>query len=668
VNRDDLALYVMGEHDDAAALERALAGDEAARAELADEARFDLLLRDAAAAATFCPACGDLVHDHARCDACGAAAAPGGYRVERVLVANAHGRMYVARDADGKQVALKELAFVHAPTLDAIAAFEREAKLVRALAHPGIPRFVASFEEGEGVHARYYLAQELVVGQALDARLADHFYSEAEIVDLARRVLTILVYLQSVSPMIIHRDVKPANLIVRADGAIALVDFGAAHVQGSTAGSTTIGTFGYMPIEQLAGIVDATTDVYALGATLVHLLSRQEPWKVLHESNVALNVSRPLRAFVNRLVAKDPNARFRDAATALAALDTLGAAAPRRKRWATIALAGAAAVAVGGGVAGLHAHYRHANDAEPEPTPAIAPVPVRPAPPQPPLILTPVATASLPAVKTMDIDFDRVPLVDALLQVASSCEYNLVAPASLDAKVTMKMSRVGCDQGMTALLDAHDLSYVYRNGIVRVASRAELVAHPNEPVLALGDSLPARHVMVTYSAKQSVHEVLEFLAGDGGKLDLVFPKDESRIAVRFSNVSWREALDVVLAAESLGYRYDKTTKQLVVTRTTPAPPAPVPTGTPISDSLSRIDISEGLAKAKGAVMACGKRAPDAHGIVKVHVEVAPDGRVASATISATPDDALGECVVREVKKATFAKTTNGGSFTYPYKF
>src|SRR5258708_7367275 len=219
--------------------------------------RGKLLLRDAAAAAAFCPACRDLVRD-ARCDTCGAAARPGGYRVERVLVANAHGRMYVARDGDGKQVALKELAFVHAPTLDAVAAFEREAKLVRALEHPAIPRFVASFEEGAGVHARYYLAQELVAGEALDARFADHFYTEAEILDLARQVLDILVYLQSLSPMVIHRDVKPANLLRRGDGTIALVDFGAAYVQGSTAGATTIGTFGYMPVEQLAGIVDAT--------------------------------------------------------------------------------------------------------------------------------------------------------------------------------------------------------------------------------------------------------------------------------------------------------------------------------------------------------------------------------------------------------------------------
>ncbi|HWU85653.1 MAG TPA: serine/threonine-protein kinase [Kofleriaceae bacterium] len=319
--RDQLELYVMGEHDDPAAIEQALTGDDAARAFLASEARFETLLRDAAAAAAFCPGCGDLVRAE-RCDACGAALRPGGYTVERVLVGNAHGRMYVARDTNGSQVALKELAFVQSPTLSAIAAFEREAKVLRALEHASIPRFVASFEEGAGVHVRYYLAQELVTGESLDARLGNHWFTEVEIIEIARQVLRVLVYLQSLSPMVIHRDIKPANLIARTDGSIAVVDFGAAHVQGTTAGSTSIGTFGYMPIEQLAGIIDATTDPYALGASLLHLLTRREPWRILQESSFEhVNISPALRGFLGTLVAPEPRHRFSNAAAALEALE-----------------------------------------------------------------------------------------------------------------------------------------------------------------------------------------------------------------------------------------------------------------------------------------------------------------------------------------------------------
>jgi protein kinase-like protein len=351
MNREDLELYVMGMYDgDIATLERELADDAGARAVVAEEAQLELLLRDAAAAATFCPACDDLVSS-ARCHACGAAIRPGGYTVERVLVSNAHGRMYAARDVDGKQVALKELVFVQSPTVEALAAFEREARFLRALEHPAIPRFCASFQEEAGVHTRYYLAQELVTGEALDRRLEDHFFSEAEILGIARQVLDVLVYLQGLSPMVIHRDIKPANLVVQPDGTIAVVDFGAAHVQGMTVGSTAIGTFGYMPLEQLAGEVDATTDVYALGASLLHLLTRREPWRLLQSgllADVQPNVGRRTRALLARMVAPNPRDRFRSAAEALAALDRLEHRKPsaRMSRPALAPLAAASSLVV----------------------------------------------------------------------------------------------------------------------------------------------------------------------------------------------------------------------------------------------------------------------------------------------------------------------------------
>jgi Protein kinase domain len=361
--REALELYVMGMYDgDVAALERELAEDPAARAIVADEARLDLLLRDAAAAATFCPACDELVRG-ARCEVCGAAVRPGGYAVDRVLVSNAHGRMYAARDVDGKQVALKELVFVQSPSVEALAAFEREARFLRALDHPAIPRFCASFQEETGVRTRYYLAQELVVGEPLDDRLEEHFFSEAEIAGIARQVLDVLVYLQALSPMVIHRDIKPANLLRRPDGTIAVVDFGAAHVQGMTVGSTAIGTFGYMPLEQLAGEVDATTDLYALGASLLHLLTRREPWRLLQSGLLAdadPNVGRRMRTFLATLVAPNPRDRFRSAAEARDALDRLERGRGLRRnrflgvRWRVprpvlLAAAGAALMAAGVG-------------------------------------------------------------------------------------------------------------------------------------------------------------------------------------------------------------------------------------------------------------------------------------------------------------------------------
>jgi hypothetical protein len=259
---------------------------------------------------------------------------------------------------------LKELAFVQTPTLDAIAMFEREAKFLRALEHPAIPRFRASFEEGTGVNTRYYLAQELVTGESLAHKLDDHFFTETEVLAIARQVLEVLVYLQSLSPMVIHRDIKPANLIQKPDGTIAVVDFGAAHVQGTTAGSTSIGTFGYMPIEQLAGQVDATTDVYALGASLIHLLSRHEPWRLLQGSSSleGINVSRSVRDFLQKIVNTDPAHRFPNAQAALAGLDgavrgdrILPIAQKPRRRYQRSAVIAAGALGVAAAGYGAHA-------------------------------------------------------------------------------------------------------------------------------------------------------------------------------------------------------------------------------------------------------------------------------------------------------------------------
>lgn len=87
----------------------------------------------------------------------------------------------------------------------------------------------------------------------------------------------------------------------------------------------------------------------------------------------------------------------------------------------------------------------------------------------------------------------------------------------------------------------------------------------------------------------------------------------------------------------------------------------------VPDSLDRAMISEGIAEAKARVMSCDGKSV-AKGIVKVSVEVSPNGDVTSVTVKQTPDESLGDCVAGEMKKATFAKTLTGGSFAYPFTF
>jgi len=88
----------------------------------------------------------------------------------------------------------------------------------------------------------------------------------------------------------------------------------------------------------------------------------------------------------------------------------------------------------------------------------------------------------------------------------------------------------------------------------------------------------------------------------------------------------------------------------------------------VPDNLDRAAISAGILSVKPKVVECGKQAPDVKGKVKIKVVVAPAGTVTSATISDTPDEALGACVATVVKAAKFGATKNGGTFSYPFVF
>jgi serine/threonine protein kinase len=207
--------------------------------------------------------------------------------------------------------------------------------VLRALDHPDIPRFLASFQEGTGVGTRLYLAQEFLEGESLLQRIERERFDEDEAWQLAEQVLETLTSLHQRTPALVHRDIKPANLILRPSGRVALVDFGAARqlTRGVTHGSTLVGTFGYMPPEQLGGTVDAGSDLYALGATLVHALSGRMPADLIDEQLALafekhVQVTQGLHAFLGKLLAPRRSERFSSATDALMALRLLRAVRP----------------------------------------------------------------------------------------------------------------------------------------------------------------------------------------------------------------------------------------------------------------------------------------------------------------------------------------------------
>lgn len=191
--------------------------------------------------------------------------------------------------------------------------FEREAKVLSQLRHPGIPRFHASFEEPPGT---FNLVMERMRGDTLRELVQSRRLSELELRDILVRGLEILDYLHTRSPPVVHRDIKPSNLILSPDGKLALVDFGGvldgAREQG---GSTVVGTFGYMAPEQLHGQVLPATDLYALGATIVALAGGIEPEDVPRKG-LRMDLERhlpsldpQLRATLLAMTEPDPSAR-----------------------------------------------------------------------------------------------------------------------------------------------------------------------------------------------------------------------------------------------------------------------------------------------------------------------------------------------------------------------
>ncbi|MGD2142934.1 MAG: serine/threonine-protein kinase [Anaerolineae bacterium] len=210
--------------------------------------------------------------------------------------------------------------------------FERETNILATLNHPGIVQVYDCFTEGR----RSYLVLEYVRGKNLESVLAETsgFLPEAKVVSWAIEVCDVLSYLHSQAPRpIVFRDVKPSNIMLDEYGRVKLIDFGIARMFQSGKKGTMIGTEGYSPPEQYQGIADPRVDIYALGATMHHLLSKADPRleppfsfhkRPIHNTNPG--VSRQLVEVVNRALEYDADDRYGSAEEMQRALMTVGSA------------------------------------------------------------------------------------------------------------------------------------------------------------------------------------------------------------------------------------------------------------------------------------------------------------------------------------------------------
>lgn len=208
----------------------------------------------------------------------------GAYRLLDVVGSGAHGTTYRAqRLGDGAVVAIKELLIRKVDSLKAIELFEREARVLEELEHPGIVGYHDELHIDAGRSHALYLVQDFVEGRTLAEEFAERRGTPEEVFTIAAELLDTLDYMHELSPPVIHRDIKPSNVMRRKDGQLVLIDFGSVRdaIDTTEGGSTVAGTFGYMAPEQFMGRAVPGTDIYGVGATIVALLSRRDPQDLL---------------------------------------------------------------------------------------------------------------------------------------------------------------------------------------------------------------------------------------------------------------------------------------------------------------------------------------------------------------------------------------------------
>ena len=248
------------------------------------------------------------------------------YSIQDVIGVGGMGSVYRARDLHFpnvvKLVAVKEMINSAPDPLvrqTIVQNFEREANMLATLNHPAIPRIYDYFTLDD----RSYLVIEFIHGKDLETVIADanSFLPEDQVISWAIQLCDVVSYLHAHKPdPIIFRDMKPSNVMINHNGDVVLVDFGIAKTFQSGQKGTMIGTEGYSPPEQYRGEATPLADVYSLGATLHHAITRRDPrleppfsFSERPVRRINPNVSVEFEAVINVALQYNPADRFPNA-------------------------------------------------------------------------------------------------------------------------------------------------------------------------------------------------------------------------------------------------------------------------------------------------------------------------------------------------------------------
>lgn len=264
------------------------------------------------------------------------------YQLRQKLGHAANRQTWLATDLAAQPpefVVVKLVAFVDQVQWEDLKLFEREAKVLKQLDHPQIPKYLDYFCQKENL-LLFGLVQEYIPGTSLAELLHQgKKFTQQQVRQIAVDVLNILVYLHELNPPVLHRDIKPSNILLcdcsdeinpsntNASPLLYLVDFGAVQDSAQQGASfTVVGTYGYTPMEQFGGRAVPASDLYALGATLIHLVTGTAPadlpQKNLQIQFADVSLSPDLVCWLQQLSEPAIEKRFKTARMALSSLES----------------------------------------------------------------------------------------------------------------------------------------------------------------------------------------------------------------------------------------------------------------------------------------------------------------------------------------------------------
>jgi len=280
----------------------------------------------------------------------------GHYRIVEKIGAGGMGEVYLAEDTElNRQVALKFLSSHLCQDADCRARFKREAQAAAKLDHPNI---VTVYEVGE-FQGRPFFAMQHIAGQSLRELIKTKELPIDRVIELAIQICEGLH--KAHQSGIVHRDVKPANILIDADGRTKILDFGLASVAGTdrlTKTGSTLGTVGYMSPEQVRGEqADHRTDIFSFGVVLYELITGRQPFKGDNDAATSRNITdqepeplaryksgvgAELQRIISKALSKDKTLRYQHVDELRADLGRIGketriAPATHRRRWRLIA-------------------------------------------------------------------------------------------------------------------------------------------------------------------------------------------------------------------------------------------------------------------------------------------------------------------------------------------